>query len=117
MMRCGKTGAVLLHGTGCVRCDCGGARVSFRGQEWTFEELELASPRFTAEAEAAIRREAMARQQRIDDDIMGAIFGGPNPYARSTGGTWTGTATRQPVEIITDPNDRRGFDARPAGAA
>jgi hypothetical protein len=116
MIRCGKTGAVLLHGTGCVRCDCGGAWVSFRGQEWTVEELERVSPRFTAEAEAAIRRAAAERQRRMDDDIIGAMFSG-NPYARSAGGTWAGTATRQPVEIITDPNDRRGFDARPVRAA
>ncbi len=34
-----------------------------------------------------------------------------------SGSFWQGTATMHPVEVITDPNDRRGLDARPVRMA
>ncbi len=136
MIRCGKTGAVLLYGTKCVGCDCGRvdgkaalddaisrtifgvdlasgpdrtatARVRVhRDYGFTVEEIDF--PNVTSKATA----EAMARhQRRVEEELVRAIYGSgyANPFARRE--------ARPGVEIITDPNDRRGFDARPIGAA
>lgn len=137
MIRCGRNGAVLLYGTKCVGCDCqlagfadGGtiprdaeaprffgvdlasgpdrtatARVRMhRDYGFTIEEIDF--PNVTSKATA----EAMARhQRRVEEELARAIYGSgyANPFARRD--------ARPGVEIITDPNDRRGFDARRVG--
>ena len=158
MMLCGKTGAVLLYGTKCAGCDCGGGR--------SLDELERISPRMTREAKAHLDRHPpgtvhmgfdlaskpdksasyrihrvgdeysyfvddiefmempsgvaeqmaeFARRQReaMEDAILGHKRWQHAGDSRSR--HWGRAPYRQPIEIITDPADRRGFDAKRIG--
>lgn len=88
------------------------------GKDYGFvvEEIDLFG---TTSAEQA---EAMARhQRRMDDAIWRAMNVPPEHFnCRSRMDPRYGDGTRwtpPAQEIITDPNDRRGFDARPVRAA
>lgn len=143
-LRCGKDGKVLLYGTGCVRCDCPGAVLELDGTTTREQAERIARHQRDRDASDAFAymasafmggakrdrdahmaaqqkriREAMAKvvaedlARKRDEAFASAMFGG-NPYAGQQSGTWQGTATMAPVEIITDPADQRGLAARPA---
>lgn len=100
------------------------------GREWSLEELARCSPELTRQAEETIKRAAEIRQRQADEQVMRAVYGdsarpfaadppwdaqafryadGRDPRVRDH---WRGTSTQ--VEVITDPNDRRGLDAKRA---
>lgn len=85
--------------------------------EFTVEEIDLMG---TVSREHA---EAMARhQRRVEEELARAIYGSgyANPFASRpdvTDPPWGAPPRRNAVEIITDPADRRGFDAKLIGGA
>lgn len=94
-------------------------RVSDR-YEFSMEDIERASASITREAEAHLRREAERRRRAMDEEILRAMAGKRWEHAgdaRPRSSHWGGAPHRQPYEIITDPADRRGFDAKPIGGA
>ncbi|APZ81780.1 hypothetical protein vBEliSR6L_15 [Erythrobacter phage vB_EliS_R6L] len=139
MIRCGKTGATILYGTKCAGCDCERADPLPAGRVMGFD---LASgPDHTATATISRQRvgdsyefrvedielfattsreqaERMAGWQRkMDEAIWRSINVPPEHFncrSRMDPRYGNGTAWTPPAqEIITDPNDRRGMDARP----
>lgn len=138
MIKCGKTGATLLYGTKCAGCDCQLARFHDGGvipkgtvhmgfdlasgpdmtvhgrygdrYEFRMEDIERASATMTREAEAHLRREAARRNRAMEEEFL-------RTYQRHSRTAWTmdDPGFRPGVEIITDPADRRGFDAKPIG--
>lgn len=129
MMRCGKTGKVLLYGTACARCDCGGAVLELDGvtskeqaeriarRARGFETRDDAGDAFaymTAAFMAGAKRDrdARIRERQGIDPITEALMG--EGFYPSGGVYERARRERQPVEIITDPADQRGLAARHA---
>lgn len=126
-VRCGKDGKVLLYGTACARCDCAGATLELDGvvsmkqaerMAWRDRGFDRGDDLGDAFAYMVAADIARAR----DEAFAKAMYGG-NPYDRA-GVTdppyhfdCRSSARPYPaVEIISDPADRRGFDARPVRA-
>lgn len=83
------------------------------GREWTLEELARCSPELTRQAEEAIRRAALERQRQRDEEMWRDLVGRARPFVSDP--PWGAPPRRNAVEVITDPSDRRGFDARRVG--
>lgn len=113
MIRCGRNGATLLYGTKCVGCDCQLAGLADGG---TIPRGTEAPDLVDAMAHLFGSNPYARRQERrgfddLDDRLMREGF-------YPSGGVYERVRReRAAVEIITDPNDRRGFDARPVRAA
>lgn len=136
MIECPRHGR-LLYGTKCTDCDCRLARFHDGGvipkgtvhmgfdlasgpdktatirmqkvsdrYEFSMEDIERASASITREAEAHLRRETERRRRAMDEEILRAMYGRQ---------AWGPPPNRNAVEIITDPADRRGLDAKRVG--
>ncbi|MBS67237.1 MAG: hypothetical protein Tp170SUR191951_29 [Prokaryotic dsDNA virus sp.] len=104
------------------------AAATFRvkGGEWTLEDLERISPHATRLSEEFMRREAEARARAQEEQIFRAMYGDAraNPFRAGVSDPpwdWNPARAGHPhaktpaVEIISDPADRRGMDARQIG--
>lgn len=95
-------------------------RVSDR-YEFSVEDIERASASITRETEAHLRREAERRSRAMDAEILRTLHGQrwePGMDARTRPShAWGAPPRSHAVEIITDPADRRGLDAKPIGDA
>jgi hypothetical protein len=76
--------------------------------QFTREELERI-------AGAVLRN----RASKLHEEMFAQMMGGAGPYAGGTGRTRSAGAAGRSyiVEIITDPTDPRGFDAKPCRRA
>ncbi len=104
---------LILYGDACVQCE-----------RDALTSAGLAAQLRWADAKPFESRIRGRSAERIIIDDPWAE-GGPDPKdladataffaeaLKRRGGTWQDTATRNPSEIITDPADRRGFDAKP----
>lgn len=145
MIKCGKTGATLLYGTKCVGCDCYRALreaerlashvevVGFdvtshadqvvkigRDYRYTIDDIELheVDPRASERWDEQIRR----HRERMEEALRASLFVSDPPWhfnCRSTVNPRWDDGEPFPydpkVEVITDPADGRGFDARRVG--
>jgi hypothetical protein len=85
------------------------------GKDYSFviDDIELmeVNPRIAEQIADIARRQ----REAIEDAILGRKRWEHAGDARPRSSHWGGAPHRQPYEIITDPADRRGFDAKPIG--
>lgn len=112
----------LLYGDSCVGCDCGGPSRPPRPflrpalDEIRIEHIDLGSMgRFSEQMNEAIRAHAKTARERLDEEILRTYRWNPAMDERvRQGHAWGAPPNSNPIEVITDPNDLRGLDARPA---
>lgn len=106
---------LLIYGGECSKCEREAESATGQGEQqawardWDRRRVPLSTDAYVEEV---MRRRAEEIGRRRDDAAEAFIYG----YA---GGRshWQDTATRNPVEIITDPRDHRGLNAKPVRRA
>lgn len=119
---CGKDGKVLLYGTGCVRCDCGGAILEIDGVTSKAQAERLSRRAFAFDLGDDLGDAFAYMTAAITDppyhfncrSTIDPVFGDGSKPTEDEADLMAGWYRGQ--EIITNPADPRGHQARRVGA-